>query len=176
MTSKSIGFIALAILFAFSNSFAQHVLQVDDGLSHSSVIKGSTTGGTYTLQDGGGMILTTSVYGTVVSKTAAYTALSTDRFIFASAATAGYTITLPTAANKGQLITVTKTDATTFTITVAAAASESIVQIGSRATLTAQGYSVTLAADGGTKWYVVAHEAADPAVFAAGAQKQQQGH
>lgn len=116
-----------------------------------------------------------SLPGMVVSKTAAYTALSSDRFIFASAA-AAYNITLPTAANKGQLITVTKTDNTPNTITVVPATGQTIVQIGTRTALSAQGYSVTLAADGTSTWYVVAHEAADPVGAVASTQQKKQGN
>lgn len=112
-----------------------------------------------------------NISGTVVSKTSAYTALSSDRFIFASAS-AAYNITLPTAANKGQLITVTKTDANSNIITVVAAAGQTIVQIGTRTSLSAQGYSVTLAADGNTTWYVVAHEASDPSVIVSSTQEK----
>ncbi len=96
--------------------------------------------------------------GTVTSQNAAYTALSSDRFIFVTNAGAGYNLTLPTAANKGQLITVTKTDNNANTITVVAPAGQAIVQIGTPGTLNAQGKSVTLVADGTTTWYVVSHE------------------
>ncbi len=106
---------------------------------------------------------TGSPRGMVASKTAAYTAVASDRFIFVSNTGATYSITLPTAANKGQLITVTKTDANANNISVVAAAGQTLVQIGARATLTGQAHSVTLAADGTTTWYVVAHEAPDAA-------------
>ena len=53
---------ALVILCTFSNALAQpaHSLQIDDGSSHYSVIKGSGVGGTYTLPAGGGTILTST--------------------------------------------------------------------------------------------------------------------
>ena len=50
--------LALAILFVFSNGVAQHTLQIDNSGVYS-IIKGSATGGTYTLGIGGGTILTT---------------------------------------------------------------------------------------------------------------------
>jgi hypothetical protein len=49
------------VLFLFTlshKSFAQHLLQVDDGLQHYSIIKGSNPGGTFTLPPGGGTLLT----------------------------------------------------------------------------------------------------------------------
>jgi len=44
--------VALAFFFVFSNSFAQHNIQLDDGLGHYSIIVGSSSGGTYTLPAG----------------------------------------------------------------------------------------------------------------------------
>jgi hypothetical protein len=119
---------------------------------------------------------TGSPRGAVSAKTAAYTAVASDRFLFVSNAGAAYNITLPTAANKGQLITVTKTDANTNAISVVAAAGQTLVQIGARATLSGQAYSVTLAADGTTTWYVVAHEAPDPAAVFFGTNTGSQGN
>ncbi len=56
--------IALAIVFfCFSNSFAQHSLQVDDGLGHLSTIVASSPGGTYTFPAGSGQILSFSPGG-----------------------------------------------------------------------------------------------------------------
>src|SRR5579872_6146016 len=53
-------FIALFFLCATVQlSLAQHALQADDGSGHYSLIKGSVTGGIYTLQNGGGTIITT---------------------------------------------------------------------------------------------------------------------
>jgi hypothetical protein len=52
----------LALFCIYSQSFAQtgHALQTDDGSNHYSVIKGSATGGTYTLPSNGGTILTSA--------------------------------------------------------------------------------------------------------------------
>ena len=53
--------ITLIMLSAFSRATAQqHTLQVDDGAGHYSLIKGSPTGGTYTLPTGGGTIMTST--------------------------------------------------------------------------------------------------------------------
>ena len=54
--------IALIMLSAFSRATAQqqHTLQVDDGAAHYSIIKGSATGGTFTLPSGGGTIQTST--------------------------------------------------------------------------------------------------------------------
>ncbi len=48
----------IAIFLFSQKSFAQHFLQLDDGLGHYSLISGSNTGGTYTLPPGGGTLLT----------------------------------------------------------------------------------------------------------------------
>ena len=60
-------FLALIILFVFSDSFAQagHTLQIDDGSGDYTIIKGSGSGGTYTLPVGGGTILTASTLPTL---------------------------------------------------------------------------------------------------------------
>lgn len=54
--------ITLIMLSGFSQATAQqqHTLQVDDGAGHYSLIKGSATGGTYTLPTGGGTIMTST--------------------------------------------------------------------------------------------------------------------
>jgi len=46
------------ILLVAGQSFAQHTLQVDDGLGHYSILTGSNPGGTYILPPGGGTLLT----------------------------------------------------------------------------------------------------------------------
>ncbi len=64
---------------------------------------------------------------TVVSKTAAYTALSTDSVIFVDASGGAVTITLPPSGSvPGKDITVKKTDTSTNIVTVATAGSETI--------------------------------------------------
>jgi hypothetical protein len=54
--------LAFFFLFVFADSFAQplHSIELDDGAGHYSVIKGSATGGTYTLPSGSGTIMTAS--------------------------------------------------------------------------------------------------------------------
>ena len=61
MKRNPICIIAVAILAFATNSFAQpgHALEVDNGLGAYSLIKGSASGGIYTLANGGGTILTT---------------------------------------------------------------------------------------------------------------------
>src|SRR5579862_9764835 len=58
-------YVVIIILFVFSNVFAQHSLQIDDGATppHYSIIVGPSTGGTYTLPAGGGTLVTSSVVG-----------------------------------------------------------------------------------------------------------------
>lgn len=58
-------FLAFAILFVFSNGFAQHSLQVDDGNQHYSTFIGPNPGGTYVLPPGGGTLVTTTSPGSI---------------------------------------------------------------------------------------------------------------
>src|SRR5579862_1101746 len=59
MKRISIALVTLVSLFFAQNVFAQHSLQLDDGLQHFSTIVANSTGGTYLLPPGGGMLVTT---------------------------------------------------------------------------------------------------------------------
>lgn len=52
--------LVVIVLLVTQKSFAQHFLQIDDGLGHYSLITGSNTGGTYILPPGGGTLLTSA--------------------------------------------------------------------------------------------------------------------
>jgi hypothetical protein len=56
-------FLVAVLLLVFSNSFAQvgHTLQIDDAAGNRSIIKPSSTGGTYTLPPNGGTLVSSSV-------------------------------------------------------------------------------------------------------------------
>jgi hypothetical protein len=59
MNSKFFLFFAF-LLFVSTDIFAQHSNQFDDGASHYSTLRGSASGGTYTLPNGGGILLSSS--------------------------------------------------------------------------------------------------------------------
>ena len=58
-------FVAAAFLCFGVSAFAQHTNQFDDGLGDYSTLKGSSTGGIYTLPAGGGALVTTTSPGSI---------------------------------------------------------------------------------------------------------------
>src|SRR6185436_6757060 len=61
---------AYFVLLSFGNVFAQHSLQLDDGLGAYSIIKGSASGGIYTLPNVPGTLLTSGSLGSFTWLTA----------------------------------------------------------------------------------------------------------
>jgi hypothetical protein len=95
---------------------------------------------------------------TVVTKTAAYTALVTDDLIRADATTAAFTITLPTAASafsngEGEVITVKKIDATANVVTVQGNGAE-LIDDANTASISSQ-YSAASFVSNGTSWDIL---------------------
>lgn len=93
----------------------------------------------------------------LTTKTAAYTLTTGDFFILGDATTAAFTLTLPSASNKGMIVSLKKVDATANTVTLAAAGTDTI-QGAATVALTAQFSSRTLFADGVSKWMVLSSQ------------------
>jgi hypothetical protein len=90
----------------------------------------------------------------VLTKTAAYTMLTSDFTVLADATAAAFTVTLPPAQNKGQILFVKKIDSSVNVVTVAAAGADTIEGSASVA-LSTQNSAQTLISDGVSKWYRV---------------------
>lgn len=101
---------------------------------------------------------TGGILDSVVAKTADYTATTDDQVITCAPATAaGLTITLYAASgNSGRRLTIKKTDATLYTVTIDANASE-LIDGATTLVLYSPLESVTLECDG-SNWHVVARE------------------
>lgn len=92
----------------------------------------------------------------VNAKTAAYTITGTDYVILCDAtATGAFTVTLPTAANKGQILVIKKVDSTAGAITIGRAGTDTIEGATTKS-LAAQYNSYTLVANGTSTWYITA--------------------
>jgi hypothetical protein len=89
--------------------------------------------------------------GAVVSKSASYTAVSTDGTVLATAGAAGITITLPAAASAQQLV-VKKVDAGTGDVTVVPASG---TIDGASNTLISTRYAVVTVVSDGTNWFLI---------------------
>lgn len=89
-----------------------------------------------------------------VSKTAAYTATSSDNVIAGNATSGAFTVTLPTAVGiAGRMYTVKKVDASANAVTVGTTSSQTIDGVTTKA-LSAQWNSVTVISDG-ANWLVI---------------------
>lgn len=92
--------------------------------------------------------------GAVQSKTAAYTALTSDSYINCNATSAAFTITLYTAVgNAGKTLTITKTDSTFNSVTVDGSGSQTI-NGALTAALCTQFESITIFSDG-ANWFIL---------------------
>lgn len=90
----------------------------------------------------------------LATKTAAYTLTATDSVILASATSAAFTVTLPTAAGiAGRTYTVKKTDSSANTVTIATTSSQTIDGL-STLVLTQQWEYVQVISDG-SNWQVI---------------------
>ena len=90
----------------------------------------------------------------IASKTANYTATSTDDAILCDATSASFTITLPAASsNAGKIFRITKTDSSVNTVTIARAGSDLIIGETSQVLYT-QYTTLTLFSDGSANWYL----------------------
>jgi len=96
-------------------------------------------------------LTTTGRIQATVTKTGAYTLVSTDRVVFASAASP-YTLTLPSAVN-GQEYTIVKTDNNANLITIAATGVAKINGVSTYVNLNALNKHVTVVSNG-TDWFV----------------------
>jgi hypothetical protein len=108
---------------------------------------GTTTPNT-TLQVAGGLSVN------VVTKTSAYTMTGSDYTVLANAASGPFTVTLPSASNRGQKVMVIKTDSSANAVTVGSANSDAINTVPS-ITLTAEFAEINLIADGIHTWYQI---------------------
>ena len=82
-----------------------------------------------------------------------YFAGSSDYVILTNATTINAIVRLPPAFDKGQIVTVAKTDATANTVTVLGSGAD--VVINPLPPLAAKGSTVTLVADGNLSWYII---------------------
>jgi hypothetical protein len=91
----------------------------------------------------------------LVSKTSAYTMTATDGVVVADVTGGSFTLTLP-AANAvvgGRRYTVKRSDSSINSLTLAAAGSDTIDGVGTKAIST--GASVEVVSDGTSKWYII---------------------
>lgn len=92
--------------------------------------------------------------GEIKAKTAAYTVLSIDGVILANAATAGFTVTLPSAVSlRRREFVIKKTDATANVVTVGTTSSQTIDGAATK-TLTVQWQTLRVVSDG-ANWFAV---------------------
>lgn len=91
--------------------------------------------------------------GDVQTKTAAYTAVATDRLVLCDASGGAFTVTLP-AANASGALSVKKTDSTANAVTVARAGADTL-DGGTTFDLTAQNHAAMLMSDGSSAWVIV---------------------
>ncbi len=104
---------------------------------------------------GAGHIIKNNIgYNNTVSKTAAYTATTSDELIAANATGGAFTITLPTAiGNKDKVFTIKKTDSSGNGVTIGTTSSQTI-DGATTISLSAQYYSHTVVSDG-ANWQAV---------------------
>jgi len=89
--------------------------------------------------------------------TSNYNATVDDYTILADASFSNITVTLPAATTKGQLIVITKTDASANSVSVTGGGTDAVVSTSGTSTTT-QGGGYTLVADGTSTWYVIANQ------------------
>lgn len=90
----------------------------------------------------------------LTTRTAAYTATTSDHTILCNGTTAAFTVTLPTAVgNTGQMFSIKKIDASANAITIATTSSQTIDGVTTR-TLSTQYQGVTVQSDG-ANWFVI---------------------
>ncbi|MFZ9654544.1 MAG: hypothetical protein ACO29V_02805 [Limnohabitans sp.] len=90
----------------------------------------------------------------LTTRTAAYTATTSDHTILCNATTAAFSVTLPTAVgNTGQMYSIKKIDASANAVTVATTAAQTIDGAATRS-LASQWSSVTVQSDG-ANWVVI---------------------
>lgn len=96
---------------------------------------------------------TTTNTHSIVSKSANYTATTSDEIILVSASGGGVTITLPTAVGNTNQYTVKKTDSSGNTVTLATTSSQTI-DGGTTAVLRVQYASISVVSDN-SNWYII---------------------
>lgn len=92
----------------------------------------------------------------VVTKTANYTATTSDMLILVNAIAGARTITLPAASNKGTILCIKRINAGTNNVTIQRGGSDTI-EGATSITLTAQYQYRLLQADGASTWYILAN-------------------
>ena len=100
------------------------------------------------------VVLNNSTPSAIVSKTANYTATTSDSVILCSASGGSFTITLPAASgNTGRIYFIKKTDSTSSTVTIDANASETID--GALTLVISLQYATYMIVCDGTSWHVI---------------------
>ncbi len=152
----------------------------------SAIFGGITAGKTFQVTASGGSISNfgavianaTFVAGTsfdnvsgfdpIATVSAAYTMSATDQVVLANAATAAFTVTIPTAVGiAGTKISIKKTDSTANSVTITAPTSGGTIDGNATISLNVQNQSVTLLSDG-TNWWEVATQTVSPATTVVG--------
>ena len=122
------------------------------GLIASSGMNGATPGPIGTGSPSTGRF--TGLQAATVTKTAGYTATSSDFTILCDATTAAFTVTLPAAAsNPGRIYNVKKIDASANAVTIQGSAAETVDGSNTKA-VTAQWQNVQLHSNGAA-WFIL---------------------
>ena len=107
-----------------------NLLYISNSNTSTPLIYGNFSSATLKIN---GTLTPNGIRENIAAKTAAYTLTATDSYITASASSAAFTITLPSATGSGQKYVVIKTDSTTNAVTLAAAGTDTIEGSASKA-------------------------------------------
>ena len=157
------GFTSGSGIIAATDNILQAIQKLDGNIAlkaplNSPGLTGTPTAptasaGTNTTQIATTAFVTTAVNNLSVStKSANYTATNTDSTLLCDASTAGFTLTLPSAAaNNGKIIVIRKVDSTNNVLTV----SPSLIWSGSN-TVSSVNYATTIRVQSnGASWYII---------------------
>ena len=112
------------------NETGSNLLYISNSNTSTPLIYGNFSSATLKIN---GTLTPNGIRENIAAKTAAYTLTATDSYITASASSAAFTITLPSATGSGQKYVVIKTDSTTNAVTLAAAGTDTIEGSASKA-------------------------------------------